>query len=62
MKFRSIYNFDYEVLEREFLDLKFICLKSLDESIDRLCERLGEESKDDALKEDYCPYFEWLEG
>lgn len=56
-KIKSKHQFDYEVLLREFLGIKFYCLKSLDQSIDQLCNILGEDLMDDALKEDYCPYF-----
>jgi len=53
----SIHSLNYDVKLFDFLDLKFYGLISLDDSIDKLCEVLGSEKKDDALKEDYCPYF-----
>lgn len=56
-KIPSKFNFSYEVEKRNFLNLNFYCLKSLDDSIDSLCEVLGQDKADDALKEDFCPYF-----
>jgi len=54
---KSVHGIDYQVELREILNLKIYCLKSLDQTIDQLCEVLGERLMDDALKEDYCPYF-----
>lgn len=56
-KIASIHKFSYEVEKKNFLGLDFYALKSLDQSIDMLCNVLGEKFMDDALKEDYCPYF-----
>lgn len=57
MKILGQFKLDYEVVEKEFLGIKFYSLQSLDKTIDQLCELLGEKLMDDALKEDYCPYF-----
>lgn len=56
-KIPSVHHFDYDVKIYNFLNLKFYGLISLDASIDKLCNVLGENKKDDALNEDYCPYF-----
>jgi len=56
-KITSIHHFSYDVKPYQFLNLNFYGLISLDNSIDKLCKVLGEEKKDDALKEDFCPYF-----
>jgi predicted nicotinamide N-methyase len=47
----------YDIVLKNFKNINFYSLKSLDESIDKLCELLGDELMDDALKEDHCPYF-----
>jgi predicted nicotinamide N-methyase len=54
---KSVHGIDYEITLRKFLNLSFYSLKSLDDAIDQLCIKLGEAFLDDALKEDYCPYF-----
>lgn len=56
-KISSIHHFKYDVKLFTYLKLKFYGLISLDNSIDKLCDVLGADNKDDALKEDYCPYF-----
>ncbi len=56
-KIPSVHQFDYDVNIYNFLNLKFYGLISLDASIDKLCSFLGDDKKDEALKEDYCPYF-----
>lgn len=39
------------------MNFTFFQANSLDEAIDSICEVLGEDKMDDALKEDFCPYF-----
>lgn len=56
-KIPSVHQFEYDVKLFTILNLKFYGLISLDDSIDKLCDVLGASNKDDALKEDYCPYF-----
>jgi predicted nicotinamide N-methyase len=56
-KLSSIHGIDYSITKKNFLGLEFYSLSSLDLAIDDLCNKLGEAMMDDALKEDYCPYF-----
>jgi len=53
----SFHEITYEIKPKELLGIKLYEIRSLDKAIDDLCEKLGDQFMDDALKEDYCPYF-----
>ncbi len=56
-KLISFHDISYEIKPKSLLGLTIYEINSLDKAIDDLCEKLGDQFMDDALKEDYCPYF-----
>jgi predicted nicotinamide N-methyase len=53
----SHHGFNYHCKTLSVLDFEMSTIRDLDESIDIMCEYFGEDDQDNALNEEYCPYF-----
>lgn len=54
---KSVFGYQYPVKNIELLNLNFMTIRNLDESIDILCNHFGETNQDLSLSEEHCPYF-----